>query len=408
MLSSSKKTRALGRVLPVVGLSLVLLGIGLASPSARAAAKLSVTDDTFINLDLLLQPWVQFTYQKDSMYPATKGANAKPAAEAPDGQTDFFLRRTRIILGGQITKWVSFFMETDMPNLGKGGVWAGVDYNGDGITDVSPATFFVQDAWVKFNINPAFNIYAGMLITPFNRNFFTSAAKLHGLDYHVVLAKYPNGSNLVWRDNGVMATGLLLNNKLEYRLAVTEGVAKNNDDGPRVTGRVAYSLLDAEGDFFPGGTYLGTKKVLSVGAAVDFQNDAIYNADGTHGKYLGLTGDVFWDLPMGPNRLSGLLGVVYYGGDQNPNKGVGVLFDVGYALGKWEPIVAVDWFMPDKRADGFDGQLLHLHPGLNYWLNGYAANIKLDFGLLKNNAPKGATSGPNWVIQPTIQTQLFF
>ena len=57
----------------------------------------------------------------------------------------------------------------------------------------------------------------------------------------------------------------------------------------RVAGRVQVNLMDAETGFFYAGSYLGTKKVLSIGASFDFQD--AQNA--TAYKYFA--GDVFVD-----------------------------------------------------------------------------------------------------------------
>jgi hypothetical protein len=71
-----------------------------------------------------------------------------------------------------------------------------------------------------------------------------------------------------------------------------------------------------------------------------------------------------------------------YGGDGNPNQGMGVLFDCGMQLGQFEPLVAVDWFKPEGAKD-LDGAMLGAHLGLNYWLKGHNVNIKADLGLIK-------------------------
>ena len=62
----------------------------------------------------------------------------------------------------------------------------------------------------------------------------------------------------------------------------------------RAAGRVQVNLMDPETGFFYAGTYLGTKKILSIGASFDFQDAQ----DQTAYKYFA--GDVFVDHAVRP------------------------------------------------------------------------------------------------------------
>jgi hypothetical protein len=377
---------------------LALLLLSFLVGEARAA-KINITDDTFVDLKLLMQPWVQWRY-------------SSAFDPRPQNQLNFYLRRTRIILGGQITKWVSFFVDTDLPNWGKndgtkaeqGSPWA------------SPS-FIVQDAYVSVDLHPAVHIMTGLILPPFVRHSIQGATSLHTLDYHSFIVKYPLASNIVWRDVGVMVRGLLWCNRLDYRFSITNGTPNgytvaatgttpattyHTNGLPRFTGRIAYNVFDPEDQVFLGGTYLGTKKVLSVGLAMDGQPRSFNTSGGgSASSYFGVGGDVFVDLPMGKNRISGQADVVFYGGDANPDKGVGLLFDVGYAIGPWEPLLLVDWFKFGSKDD-FKDQLFGIHGGLNFWWKGHAVNWKLDVGWVKN---AGVDMGKG-ELQTTLQTQL--
>jgi hypothetical protein len=57
----------------------------------------------------------------------------------------------------------------------------------------------------------------------------------------------------------------------------------------RFTARIQVNLLDPEPGFFYQGSYLGARKILSVGGSVDIQDSYRYYA-----------GDIFADLPVGP------------------------------------------------------------------------------------------------------------
>ena len=77
----------------------LLLPAGL----APAQAVIKVNDDVNFKFGFLLQPqadWLQ-----------------NPANDSYS--QNLFLRRARLIVGGQVAKNVTFFFETDSPNLGK-------------------------------------------------------------------------------------------------------------------------------------------------------------------------------------------------------------------------------------------------------------------------------------------------
>ncbi|MDP7111329.1 MAG: hypothetical protein QGH45_05170, partial [Myxococcota bacterium] len=324
-------------------------------------------EDVFVDVGYLLQPHLVL--------------GNDPTA-APEFTSDFYLRRSRLMLGGQVSPFVSFFVATDMPNWGKGGDWSNPD-------------LLVQDAVVSFGAHEAFRVSVGMLLIPFVHQAKQDPGTLHTLDFHDAVLRSPTG--VARRDNGIEFRGLLAGGRLDYRVAITNGVAGTPHDIPRLSGRVAVNFADAEPGLFLGGTHLGDKKVVSIGAAFDAQPEAFGGAD----AYYAFGGDFFLDVPMGGNRLSSQVNYVYYGGSANPDAGMGVLFDLGYAIGKLEPLVAVDWFMP-RGAAGGDDHLFGGHVGLNWWLIGHRASIKLDLGIVKE--PGEGISNAARVA--TIQTQL--
>jgi hypothetical protein len=86
-------------------------------------------------------------------------------------------------------------------------------------------------------------------------------------------------------------------------------------DGPRVTARVHVSLFDPETDYGYRGTYLGTKRVLTIGAAVDHQSDVAYgdSVGMTDPKdYKAWTVDVFYEQPTSAGTFTASAAVVKY------------------------------------------------------------------------------------------------
>ena len=72
-------------------------------------------------------------------------------------ESDFFLRRGRLILSGQITDGVKVFLETDNDNLGRNGVSSSTD---------------IQDAFVDFrllkNDHAEAWVSTGLILLPFS------------------------------------------------------------------------------------------------------------------------------------------------------------------------------------------------------------------------------------------------
>ena len=186
--------------------------------------------------------------------------------------SNLFVRRLRLLFGGQVAKNVTFFVETDAPNLGK---------TLPGGKNIQPSVI-VQDAYAEFKFADAFALDAGLMYVPFSRNSIQSAATLLPIDYgaYTFSQSAPTQSS-TGRDTGFQAKGYLLDNHLEYRLGAFQGVrdAKSSNSF-RYVGRAQYNLFDTETGFFYTGTYLGKKKILAVGAAFDKQSDFhAYDAD---------------------------------------------------------------------------------------------------------------------------------
>ena len=341
------------------------------------AYKWQINDDSYVGIDYLLQAHAQVT------------ENGAPSKE--DWSKDLFIRRSRFVLMGGLTKYLTFFMETDQVNFGKNGDWN--------------APFFVQDAYVNFKIMDEFQVDAGLILLPFTRHSFMSAVGVNALDYHLAMIKYPDGSTKVWRDAGVQVRGYVFEQKFQYRLGVfggSQNVALQKDaagkgvptafsnpqDWPRVTGHLRYAILGTETDFFPKGIYFAKDPVLSLGVGADAVPDsvlvkaAVLDAAGkvttpaTIGTHIAAAGDVFLDLPFNEdNELVFQGALLYYADGQGVKSGgIGVLSEVGYRWTFLEPVLQFDWF----KSDGKEADYLGLRGGLNFWLLKHGASFKIE------------------------------
>ena len=169
----------------------------------RAAAQIVVkaSDDVNFKLGVLGQ------FQADTIEdPGTDGTTS-----------NLFIRRLRLMFGGQVAKNVTFFVETDSPNLGK------TLANGK---NIQPA-MILQDAYAEFKATDAFAVDAGLMFIPFSRNFLQSAASLLPIDYgaYTYSQSGPTESS-TGRDTGFQAKGYFLKNHLEYRIGAFQGAAR--------------------------------------------------------------------------------------------------------------------------------------------------------------------------------------
>lgn len=228
----------------ITGMFLCLCCLVFASTS-YAGSKWELGEDSWLKLSFLGQ--VHYAH-----------LNNAPA------ENDFYLRRGRFILVGQIMDGIKFFVETDNDNAGKYGVNASMD---------------IQDAFVDVRIADSTHwVKGGLILLPFSLETFSSAASLLGLDYNSEAIKLTN--TFVWRDYGVSLHGDF-GDKIVYRAGFFDGYdsktgSKNPNAGIRFTGHVSYAAV---GDVETGWFYTQDKMAkkgayLTLGAGLDNQKEA--------------------------------------------------------------------------------------------------------------------------------------
>ncbi|MBE9569060.1 MAG: hypothetical protein IMF11_00400 [Proteobacteria bacterium] len=346
------------------------------------AAQITISDDAFLNIHGYIQGWLYMPIDHDGKDPAII--------------TDFYLRRARLLFGGQVIPDVNFFIGTLNGNMGKDG-------------DMSPRTL-IADAWVEYAVADYLKVNAGLLKLPFSRHMQQSGAKLHGLDFHGSFLKR-SGVAIPHRDMGVMVRGLLSDKKIDYRLAVLDGKeyasgdtsatppvpVTNKDDMPRIVGRIGYNVFDPEPGYFWAGTYLGKKKVLSFGASFDIQPGV--GGDEGDELYYAFAFDAFADIPMEENGIVGTLNAYYFGPGGIIPEGCGLWGDFGYRMENIEPLVAFEWYEPNEGDTGKHQAVLG---GFNWWIRGHNVNVKFQLGADKLNG------ADEWTKTAIVQSQVFF
>jgi hypothetical protein len=357
------------RLLPVIVIVLLFPAI------SHGQATIKVSDTISLRFGTLIQAWGDAAQD-----PVTKGH-----------QNNLFLRRMRILIGGQISPTVSFFFETDNPNLGKAPKNLG-------------AGFITQDAFVEWKPRTnAFILDAGLLLPPLCRNCLESAATLLSLDYgsFSFVESGPTQSS-VGRDTGVQAKGYLAGGHFEYRAAVFQGFRQTAAPGRtlsgnalRTTGRLMYNVWDTETGYVYPGVYLANKRILSVGGGLDRQQDyKAYSVDG------------FLSVPMAKNALNGELTLLKFDGGKTFTAAIPEQRDATVQIGYY---VGGSKFMPWVRYEDQNFTARSNNPrdnkrqqvGVTWFPNGHNFNIKAAYSRVDPRV--GNTTN-----QYTIQTQFFY
>jgi hypothetical protein len=172
----------------------------------------------------------------------------------------------------------------------------------------------------------------------------------------------------------------------------------------RFVGRVQINLLDPETGFFYGGTYFGTKRVLSIGGSYDFQN----GTTGT-GTYQYWDVDGLLDLPVGPGVVTAQFDIARWNATNGSYiaalpKQTAIMAEAGYtflAL-RLSPIVRYERHSFATSSNVVDTRY---SAGIAYWAFLHTSNLKL-FYTREHINPKPATDHD--FNQIVLQWQIFF
>lgn len=218
-------------------------------------------------------------------------------ANNDDTTTNFNFRRNRLALMGAYGDMFSLYVQTEFADQ------TSLNTLGVNSTPTDPQ-FTMLDAVFRFNLHNAFKINAGKYKYSFSRENLEACEMPLTLDRSLFITAPLMGTNPT-RDMGVSLWGNLFNDMFQYRFDVMEGrKASTGDTSPksnfRYGGRMHVSLLDPENDYGYKGTYLGKKKVLTLGAAAQYEPDAAYSDTVSKtGKkdYYAWTLDGFFEYP---------------------------------------------------------------------------------------------------------------
>lgn len=359
-------------------LATVLLAAAIPSVS-RAQVILKVGDTAFFRLVLQVQGWA------DWMQSAAAGTS-------PGYSRNLFLRRARLLLTGQVAPDVTFYFQTDSPNLGKA---TGAAANPKGF---SPG-FLIQDAWFEWKLADAFAVDAGEMYVPFSRNELTSSSSLLTLESSPLSSLFATATQTnSQRDTGFQARGYLAGGHFEYRVGAFQGSRQaGSRNAPLVAGYLQYDLLDTEKGYTFAGTNLGKKRVLALSAGFETQHE-----------YRAYSGDILATLPVRHgDEVAGELQWTHFDDDSVPPSILnqnGYLGELGYyiAAARLQPFAKYEsQRFVDNAARSND--MKRWGAGFNYYLHGQ--NLKLTGQYLRTLPNSVLTRNTN---EFTLQVQVFY
>ncbi|WP_299522460.1 hypothetical protein [Winogradskyella sp.] len=358
----------------------------------------------------------------------------------------FSIRRSRVLAYAQISPRFLILTHFGLNSLGANQLTA----NPNSQSDNQRSLLFLHDAWAEFAVVPE-KLHVGSGLHYWNgisRLTNQSTLNMMTLDNpggqggaSVSDARLFPWSNITTSDQfarhlGIYAKGSL--GKFGYRVSVNNARnnfgADDNDDGipdnlgPTPTfqvdnsigtgtwnyaGYFKYDIFDKESDKLPYlvGTYLGKKKVLSIGAGFHYHPDALAVNDlNNREDVFHAAFDVFYDAPLNDKFAISALGAYYnYNyGDTAGAPGGGLVPSSGSIIhGQVGLLFRNVKLMPYLK---YNSQSLDFTPndanefgvGLNYFINGHFAKITAEFLTGKS----GAMGAENRNVF-TIQTHIF-
>jgi hypothetical protein len=369
----------------------------LATP-AVAGPTIKYGDQSYLTIDYALQVW---------------GQNRGYTSATDSGDvSQFFLRRNRLTFSGQYNDQVGFYVQVEAPADGK-----------DGVDDKST---FYRDAYITLDYSDAVRFIVGRFKNTLTRENLEACLEPLTMDRAEVLSYTPFGGS---RDTGVAMWGNFADAHFQYRLMVANGRKGDNvvESSPRITARVHWSAFDPEYDYGYRGTYLGTKRVLTIGAGYDQQANVAYSnfalKTGPQ-DYKGTTVDLFYEQPTSTGTYTvSAASMKYDTGDAingiipDPTLPITTQLEGYYAK--------VGYLLPDKVGPGrlqffarYEESTYNLASGLrdnnwisggaNYYLDGQRLKVSFEYATIKFDKQDPTNPSLQDYNQATLGLQLLF
>lgn len=375
-------------------LALALSGAGV-QQAAIAGPSFQVGDQGYMEITYAVQMWNQ---------------SRDYTSATDDGDVnDSFLRRNRVTFLGQYNDYIGFYAQLEAGNDSKGGA--------------DDRSVFYRDAYLTIDPSDSYRFILGRFKNTFSRENLEACLEPLTLD-RGSLGYTPYGGT---RDTGVAVWGNLADAKFQYRLAVTDGREGDNvvESSPRLTGRVHVSLLDPEYSYGYRGTYLGTQKVFTIGAAFDSQANIAYGDYGNRADakdYEATTVDVFFEYPYSFGTVTASAAAFEYSVDGYPTDPdpsmtpwveregsyakFGYMFPEPVGMGRLQLYAKMTEIEYGAGTGLSDQDVSNL--GANYYINGQQLKVTLDITSTEFDQQSTTNAALQDFDQVTLGLQMIF
>src|SRR3954465_7458265 len=276
------------------------------------------------------------------------------APNGTDTAYDIFVRRTRLLVNGDISQNFSYLLQIDNANFGKFGNFTAVG--------ASPLRAVVQDAWVGWapmgqTGGNVIYIDAGILLIPISHHLLESTTNFITADVHTDEFKFPGNGFPALRDTGVQIRGWWLDKKIGFRGGIYEGYAPIVTPGiapaptnpanqcvstggtgitapfcitpkryPQFAGFINFDIIGSEeGGWLYGAYKWGKDPILSISLSGVYQSMAVKNLLGNFPDQKMAAAGVYFNMPMSEQAELVFEAEAYrnYLGDASGNTGLG-------------------------------------------------------------------------------------
>lgn len=348
----------------------IALSVLVMAPLAQAGKKLEIDETKWISIGIGARG--SFTTIEDA------------APNGDDWNNDFNLDNARVYLNGQITEQIKFELNTECT------------FCGSDLED-----YDILDAIVKFDLYPAFNIWAGRLLVPSDRAemsgpFYANVYDFNKTpffpsDYSVSFGS--DGAGVYGRDHGVTFWGGLGEEaRFTYAAGAFSGYqgSSNQSDNLLFGARLSYNFLNVEKNpgYYTSSTYYGTAgDILTVAIAAQYQEDGA-GTELDPADFTGITADVLYeavfdgggvitvegeyknfDTDLSDDALAAGDCFCLFSGDAYMGTAL-YMFPQEVGIGKFQPYVRYTKNDPDESDDRDEYEA-----GVNYIIDGHNARI---------------------------------
>ena len=255
------------------------------------------------------------------------------------------------------------------------------------LNNTDASRIHVLDAVAQFEPDQLFNVWFGRFLPPSDRANLSGPYYQNAWLYPDAVNGYP--SIYAGRDDGVALWGQTGGGKFKYQGGFFTTDANTPAKQGIYAARLTYDFLDPEPGYYNSSTYYGSKEILAVGGALQYQRNGVATATGKQ-DLLGFNVDALFERPLlGGDALS--LEGAYYDFEQG-NQGQSFFVLAGYligqklGIGKVQPMARFQQFMPS----GGGTATRVLDGGLNYILDGH--NARLAFAVQHRDIPASAST----------------